>query len=236
LPRAVAVRPRQAGLSKALRGLHGALDIGFVGVGQFGPGLRGGRVEAVEGLAGLGIDPLAVDAHLEANECHATIPLGFVGVCGSRKSSSIWLTRRGDSTGIICRCSARTTTFAPGMRRPVAGHFRGGAGVEFAGGDQRRHLDAAQVVGAVHVLGGEQLIGGQVALRVVAGQRLANGGDLRRVGRLYSRLNQRDSAASALASGPCSAACAVRAMTPARCSALRLNTLLSTTRLCRRCG
>jgi hypothetical protein len=29
---------------------------------------------------------------------------------------------------------------------------------------------------------------------------------------------------------------AVRAITPARCSALRLNTLLSTTRLCRRCG
>jgi hypothetical protein len=229
------VRPRQAGLSKALRGLHGALDIGFVGVGQFGPGLRGGRVEAVEGLAGEGIDPLAADAHLEANECHATIPLGFVGSVLVEEVQQHLVDQARRLYRHHMPLLGEDHNFAPGMRRPVAGHFRGGAGVEFAGGDQRRHLDAAQVVGAVHVLGGEQLIGGQVALRVVAGQRLANGGDLRRVGRLYSRLNQRDSAASALASGPCSAAWRC-GRSPRRCSALRLNTLLSTTRLCRRCG
>jgi len=62
-----------------LRRLHGAFDVGFIGIGQFGPGLGAGRVEAFEGLAGEGIDPFSADAHLEACECHATIP--FIGFC-----------------------------------------------------------------------------------------------------------------------------------------------------------
>ncbi|MNI68382.1 hypothetical protein D3C73_1240740 [compost metagenome] len=66
----------------------------------------------------------------------------------------------------------------------LLGHVRGRARVQLAGGDQRRHLDVAQVLGAVHVLSGKQFVGGQVTLRVIACQRLANRRDLRRIGRL----------------------------------------------------
>ena len=70
---ATPVRP----LKRLLRGLHRVLDITLIGIWQFSPGEGRGGVEALEGRAGYGVDPLAVDAHLKAGEAHATIP--FIG-------------------------------------------------------------------------------------------------------------------------------------------------------------
>ncbi len=67
-------------VESALRRLDGALDIGFVGVGQLGPGLGQCRVQAFEGLAGEGIDPFTADAHRKRASVMQRSPLfGFVG-------------------------------------------------------------------------------------------------------------------------------------------------------------
>lgn len=67
-------------------------------------------------------------------------------------------------------------------RGQFAGHFRRRSRVKFARGDQRRCANIAQILGAVHILSGEQLVRGQVTLRIVAGQVVSNGRNLRRAG------------------------------------------------------
>ena len=48
-----------------VRGLHGGINVGFGGLGDQGPGLIAGRVEALEGPAVAGSHPGPVDQHLE---------------------------------------------------------------------------------------------------------------------------------------------------------------------------
>ncbi len=71
-------------VERLARGFGGLVNVGLVTLGDVGDHLAGGRVEGLEGLAALGVKPLAVDEHLRLTDFDRELGLAVGSGFGSR--------------------------------------------------------------------------------------------------------------------------------------------------------
>ena len=163
-PRLVWLRSRQRGSSKARAGgADGAVDVGGVAAGGLVEHLAGGRVGALEVLAGLGLDRLAVDEVLQRWSTAQT---------WSVPSDEVWTGWSASSPGARrAACGGRRGRRPPGSRewRRRGGRVISGVepGSSLTGHGQRGHGDPAQVRGDVGVAGCEHAVAVEEAVGVV---------------------------------------------------------------------